>query len=385
LLAKVNQAAVFPDAAMECWTPTQQQPRRPTRLADSGRRARRSGTLDLDVGLDLTGFAYDAEAEIAAHAARLGYGRIWVGSIGDPFQTCALRWAASRAARPGGIGTAIGVVPLGTQTPASLAASAAALTRLTGGRFALGVGAGSAYEPAFRRTWGIDEVSSLALVRAYLQTIRGLLSGQSVTFRGSGINYDRARLSAAPADTPLFLGAAGPEMTKLGGELADGVYLSWCTPDAVAQARACIAAGAARAGRDPRQVTLAASARVCIDDDPATARRALAGALVHYVTGWSGERPRAFRASFTRMGYGTEIAEVDQLAERGAGHEEIIEAFPERMLRGLGYFGPAPGAAEAVRRQVAGADIAVVRVVPSRPGTDAIHAILEACRPAGDR
>jgi alkanesulfonate monooxygenase SsuD/methylene tetrahydromethanopterin reductase-like flavin-dependent oxidoreductase (luciferase family) len=357
---------------------------RPTRLADSGRWPRRSGTLDLDVGLDLTGLAYDAEADIAAHAARLGYGRIWVGSIGDPFQTCALRWAASRSARPGGVGTAIGVIPVGTQTPASLAASAAALTRLTGGRFALGVGAGTAYEPAFRRTWGIPEASSVALVRAYLQTIRGLLSGQSVTFHGSGISYDNARLSAAPAATPLFLGAAGPEMTKLGGELADGVYLSWCTPGSVAEARGCIADGAARADRDPTQVTLAASARVCVDDDSDTARRALAAALVHYVTGWNGARPRAFRASFTRMGYGPEIAELDQLTERGASREQIIEAFPQRMLRGLGYFGPASGAAEAVRRQVAGADTAVVRVVASRPGVDAIQAILEACRPTGD-
>lgn len=340
--------------------------------------------MDIDVGLDLTGLSYDAEAEIAARAAGLGYGRIWVGSIGDPFQTCALRWAASRSARPGGVGTAVGVIPVGTQTPASLAASAAALTRLTGGRFVLGVGAGTSYEPAFRRTWGIPETSSLALVRAYLQTIRGLLDGQSVTFHGSGISYDSARLPAAAADTPLFLGPAGPEMTKLGGELADGIYLSWCTPDTVAQARACIADGAARAGRDPAQVTLAASARVCVDDDPDTARRALAAALVHYITGWNGSRPRAFRASFTRMGYAPEIAEIDRLTERGAGQEEIIEAFPERMLRGLGYFGPAAGAAEAVRRQVAGADTAVVRVVPSRPGADAILAILETCRPAAD-
>jgi alkanesulfonate monooxygenase SsuD/methylene tetrahydromethanopterin reductase-like flavin-dependent oxidoreductase (luciferase family) len=341
--------------------------------------------LDLDVGLDLTGLPYDAEAEVAAQAARLGYRRIWVGSVGDPFQTCALRWAASRSAVPGGVGTAIGVVPVGTQTPVSLAASAAALTRLTRGRFVLGMGVGTAYEPSYRRTWGIQEGSSLALARAYVQTVRGLLGGQSVTYRDSGISYDGARLPAAPADTPLFLGAAGPEMTRLGGEVADGVYLSWCTPDSVAEARAHIAAGAARAGRDPARVALAASARVCVDDDQDTARRALAAALFRYVTGWNGAPPRAYRASFTRMGYAAEVAEVDRLAERGAGPEEIIESFPERMLRGLGYFGPAAGAADAVRRQVAGADTAVVRVVPSRPGVDAIHAILEACRPTGDR
>jgi hypothetical protein len=81
------------------------------------------------------------------------------------------------------------------------------------------------------------------------------------------------------------------------------------------------------------------------------------------------------------MGFAAEVAAIDRLSERGAGRDEIIEEFPDRMLRGLGYFGPAAGAAEAVRRQVAGADTAVVRVVAARPGADAILAVLEAARP----
>jgi hypothetical protein len=130
-------------------------------------------------------------------------------------------------------------------------------------------------------------------------------------------------------------------------------------------------------------VTLAASARVCVDDDETTARKALAAALLPYVAGWGGgELPRAFRAGFERMGFAGEMAAIDRLSERGAPREEIIEEFPDRMLRGLGYFGPAAGAAEAVRRQVAGADTAVVRVVPARRGAGAIRAVLEACRPA---
>ena len=65
------------------------------------------------------------------------------------------------------------------------------------------------------------------------------------------------------------------------------------------------------------------------------------------------------------------------MSARGAGHQQIIKAFPERMLRGLGYFGPAAGAAEALRRFAGAADIAVVRLVPARPGVEAIHAILD--------
>lgn len=338
--------------------------------------------MELNVGMDSLGLPYDSAAEITAAAARLGYARIWVGSVADPFQTCALRWSQTRAVVAGGVGTAIGVIPVGMRSPADLVQSAGALSQLTGGRFALGIGAGTVYEPAYRRAWGIEEQSALTLVRAYLQSMRAFQSGESVTYREAGLRYDGARLPAEPNRTPLYVGAAGPRMITLGGELADGVYLSWCTPEAVSRARASIADGAARAGRDPAQVTLAASARVCVDDDEDTARRALAAALLPYVAGWgSGARPRAFRAGFERMGFHAEMAEIDRLTDSGAGREEIIDAFPERMLRGLGYFGPTAGAAEAVRRQVAGADTAVVRVVPARPGADAILAVLEACRP----
>lgn len=337
--------------------------------------------MEINVGLDAANLPYDVEVQVTADAARLGYARIWTGSIGDPFQTCALRWAATRAIVPGGIGAAIGVVPVGVRTPADLAFSAAALSRLTAGRFILGIGAGSVYEPAYRRTWGITERSSLTLVRAYLTTLRGFLAGERVTYHGSGINYDDAQLPGEPVRTPLYLGAVGPEMARLGGELADGVYLSWCTADNVSMTRTYIAEGAARAHRDPAAVKLAASVRICIDDDAQAARRALAGALFPYVRGWTGTPPRAFRSGFERMGFAAELAMIDWMSERVAGRQQIIEEFPERMLRELGYFGPAAGAVEALRRLAASADIAVVRVVPARPGGEAIRAILDACRP----
>jgi alkanesulfonate monooxygenase SsuD/methylene tetrahydromethanopterin reductase-like flavin-dependent oxidoreductase (luciferase family) len=337
--------------------------------------------VEIDVGLDAVGLTYEVEAHIAVHAARQGYNRIWTGSIGDPFQTCALRWAETRTIVPGGMGTAIGVMPIGPRTPADLALSAAVLSRMSGGRFVLGIGAGSTYEPAYRTTWGIQERSSLGITRAYLMTLRSFLSGETVTYHGQGINYDNARLPADAVTTPLYLGVAGPEMARLGGEMADGVYLSWCTPGNVDWVRIRIAEGAERAGRDPADVKLAASVRICVDDDTDVARRALAAALLPYVLGWGGMPPQPFRANFERMGFGPELLEIDRMREQDLPRPQIIEAFPDRMLRALGYFGPAGGAAEAVRRQVSDADIAVVRIVPARPGVDSFLAILDASRP----
>jgi alkanesulfonate monooxygenase SsuD/methylene tetrahydromethanopterin reductase-like flavin-dependent oxidoreductase (luciferase family) len=282
----------------------------------------------------------------------------------------------------GGIGTAIGVLPIGIRSPADLALSGAALSRLSGGRFILGIGAGNTYDPRYRRTWGITERSPLALMRAYLTTMRAFLAGERVTCHEHGLGYDNARLPVEPSPTPLYVGTVGPEMAKVSGALADGVYLSWCTPDNVTEMRAYMVEGAARTGRDPEHPQLAASVRVCVDDDVSVARRALAAALLPYVLGWDGNPPPPFRANFDRMGFGQEVAEIDRMKASALDRQQLIEEFPERMLQGLGYFGPAAGAAHAVRRQAKDADIAVVRIVPARPGSvDSIHAILEACRP----
>lgn len=336
--------------------------------------------MRVDVGLDVADLPFEEQARIMAEAARLGYGHVWIGSVGDPFQACAVRFAQARGAVPGGIGVAIGITPAGLRTPADLAASAAALSGLTGGRFVLGIGSGRAHEADYRRAWGIQEDSPLALTRAYLATVRGFLAGESVTCRTAGLSYEDARLAGGGAPVPVYVGAAGPQMVRLGGELADGVYLSWCTPANVSWTRARIAEGAARAGRDPADIGLAASVRVCVDDDEDVARRALAAALLPYVLGWGGPPPRTYRAHFRRMGFADEVAEIDRMSERGAGREEICAGFPERMLRGLGYAGPSAGVAPAIRERAAGADVAVVRVVPARPGAGAISAVLGAGR-----
>ncbi len=339
--------------------------------------------MDLDVGLDAAGLSFEDEAEIAADAAGLGYGRIWTGSLGDPFQTCALRWAATRPVVPGGIGTAIGVLPLGVRTPAALAPRAAALSQRTDGRFVLGLGSGSTDDPAYRRTWGVDDPSPLSIVRSNLATIRRLLAGETVTAHGHNFSYHEARLTTEPTSTPLYLGAAGPKMAHLGGELADGVYLSWCTPESVAWTRERIAEGARRAEREPGAVALAASVRVSVDDDVIVARRALAEALLPYVIGWGGAAPPAYRATFERMGFGSALATIDRMQADGVERPDLVERFPDDMLDGLGYFGPPAGAAAALRRQVAGADVAVVRIVSARPDVAATRTLLRACRDPG--
>ena len=76
--------------------------------------------MEIDVGLDAMRLSHDEQVRLAVQAARLGFTRFWTTGGGDPFHVCALRWAATRQVVPGGIGTAIGVLPVGLHilTPA---------------------------------------------------------------------------------------------------------------------------------------------------------------------------------------------------------------------------------------------------------------------------
>ena len=120
---------------------------------------------------------------------------------------------------PGGVTTGISVAPVGLRTAMGFAMSAGTLSKLTDGRFILGIGTGGAYSPEYRAMWGMQGKSTLALMRDYLVTIRGLVAGETVTHEGQSVNYVAPSWpSNPPPKTPVYLGALGPEMIRLGGK-----------------------------------------------------------------------------------------------------------------------------------------------------------------------
>ncbi len=342
--------------------------------------------MEIGVGLDgILDLSFTDEAELSAEAARLGYTSLWTpeGQGYDSFQVCAHRWQATREVVPEGLTTGISVSPVALRTPISLAMSGGTLSSMTGGRFILGIGSGGIYRPSGRRTFGLPRVSTLAAMRDYLTTVRALLAGEEVTHESPLFELRNAALGIFPPPrTPVFLGALGPWMLRLSGELADGAALNWCTPEMVAWSRERIEEGALSAGRDPAEVRVAEYIRVCVDADVDAARRALARAALGYALGpRRGSKHLGYRAHFDRMGFAGELAALDCMRDRGAAVDEMADAVPDELLGQVGYHGPAEGAAEALGRLSAGLDIAIVRVVPARPGAEAVLDTMRACRP----
>jgi len=250
----------------------------------------------------------------------------------------------------------------------------------------MGIGAGGAHQPAARRALGVGRMSVMTLMRDYLTVIRGLVAGERVSHEGETVTLQGMRLGISPPPrTPVFLGALGPRMLELSGELADGACLNWCSPEQIAWSRERINVGAARASRESSEIKVAEYIRICVDDDVDTARIALAKSTMGYALGAGvpseRERQLGYRAHFERMGFAEELANLDSMRARGASRDEVADAFPEHILQTVAYFGRAGGAAAAFKRLSKGLDMAIVRVVASGPGLGSVRAAMQACAP----
>ncbi len=336
------------------------------------------------LGLDFSlGMTFEDQRTLAREAAELGYTSLWTpeGAGLDSFQLCAIRTQAS------GLATGIGVCPIAYRSPVAFAMSAATLSSQSDGRFSLGIGSGGIYRADTRRQLGIPRRSTLGVMREYTAAIKGLLSGETVSIDGDAVQYDGVQLGVRPPSTPVLVGALGPQMIQLGGEVGDGVVLNWCDPERVAWSRDRLNEGAAKAGKRPEDVQLVEYIRICVDEDVETARMSYAKSMLGYALGQQVPSDRlrkfAYRAHFERMGFTDELASLDDMRRRGTSADEVAAAASEELLTRVGYYGNAAGAKAAFESLADGLDTAIVRVVSARPGLDSVRAVMRACAPNG--
>ncbi len=329
----------------------------------------------LDAGLRLP---FEELRQAGREAARLGFESLWTpaGGVPDAFHVCAA-WAEATS-----LWTGISVVPAARMwSPLALAAQAATVGLRSQGRFVLGLGTGG-YGPDFWSSVGLPN-RPVAIMRDYLNTVRALLAGETVTYDGPGVRLRNASLGASGLPpVPIQLGALGPQMVRLAGELADGALLNWATPERIDESRRLVAEGAARRGRDPGEVALTMYIRVCVDDDAAAARRAFGAQVLGYAMGRPGIPPTAgYRGLFGEMGFGEVLSELEERRAGGEAMDALVADAPDEMFRAVGYFGPAAGAAAAYARLTAGLDETMVRIITARPGLEPVVATMEALTP----
>ncbi len=267
-------------------------------------------------------------AALATAGERAGYRALFLPEVGARDTLAALAGLAGETDR---LQLATGVVPLPSRSPGLLAMAAATVHERSRGRLILGLGTGP------------STPGSLDRLRATVLALR-------TAFTGGEANVDGVSVPTGlklPSPPEIWIAALGPRATGLAGEIADGVLLNWCTPDRVARAREQVAAGAQRAGRDPRDVTVAVYLRAALTPGSETTARSAAGDYASYP---------AYRRQFLTMG--------------------LEPADPDAIVRAV-MLHDVQGAADRVAAyRTAGADLPVIYpVLP--PGPPSLEAALE--------
>jgi 5,10-methylenetetrahydromethanopterin reductase len=218
-------------------------------------------------------------AILARAAEQAGFDQFWVSNDLFLRASIPILMAVANATQRLEVGT--GILNPYTIHPAEIAMLASTMDELTGNRFNLGLAAGAA---EFLKWVGIEQTNPLAAVRETVDMVRALQCGETVQLSGAFVSttpeaYLRFQASRL---TPIYIGAMGPKMHRLTGEIADGALPLLFPPEHYFSVRPLVAGGEAH--RDPQLLPLdfAACVWVSLSDNLDSARRVLAQKVAYY-------------------------------------------------------------------------------------------------------
>jgi 5,10-methylenetetrahydromethanopterin reductase len=278
----------------------------------------------------------DEYVALARRAEAFGFDQFWVSN--DLFLKSApvILSAVARATSRIGIGT--GILNPFTINPAEIAMIAATLDELSENRFRLGFAAGA---PEFIKWVGVEYRSPLAAVRESVDAIRRLLRGEggvpSPTLPWSKDAYLRFR---APRVTPIYLGAMGPKMLRLSGEIGDGALPLLLPPEHYFNVKPILEEGMKSRSASLGPFDFACCIWVSLSSDLDAARRVLAEKIAYY---GSALHPTILeRLSLARE----DFAIIERTVTEERDMDKASALVDERMLR-IGVVG---GAKEVIQR-----------------------------------
>jgi 5,10-methylenetetrahydromethanopterin reductase len=224
-----------------------------------------------------------------------------------------------------------GVINNWTRNIGLLASTFLTLDDLAPGRIICGIGAW--WDPLAKNV-GIDRKKPLKAMRETIEVLRPLMALERVTYHGEFHHVDNIELDVVhgntePRDVKIMIGATGPKMMELTGEIADGAVLNYCVPPEYNdRAMERLIAGAEKAGRSIDEIDRPQLVVCSVDEDHDKAIDTTRGLLTQYLA----QQPHIAKASGVSM----EVVEkIQAILGWPATHEQIQAAkhlVPEELI-----------------------------------------------------
>ena len=267
---------------------------------------------------------YDIELNSAAHypvsgivelsplIEQAGFGAFWKGESNSTDPLVLLSGIAARTSKLN-LGTAI--YHIYGRSAVTLGIQSATLQDLSGGRLLLGLGVANKTIASWH---GGTFDRPLRRAREYIDIVRKTAAGERVEYQGEVYSTTQPglptfQLSWKPSHPsfPIYLAGLGPQMTRLVGQISDGVFINMATPATIREIASRVRAGAVEAGRDPKQIKIIAKVRVSLHSDRATARSRLRQVLTFY------NIADHYRDMLKASGFETEVNAIQEAFKAG--------------------------------------------------------------------
>lgn len=280
----------------------------------------------------------------AAQAEQAGFDELWLAE--DCFLSGGIAQAAVALATTTRIGVGVGIMPAAARNVAFAALEVSFLACAFPGRLMIGVGHGMT---GWLRQAGAWPSSPLTLLAEYLDALRALLAGQTLTVHGRYVTLTDVQLAhVPPIAPPVLAGVRGPKSLALSGRHADGTILAEpVTPAYLEFARSHI--GSAVTGEHQ----IVAYNIAAVDDDQRRARERVRAALW-----WAGEPP--WQPEIAPLPFAADLTSMRQAAG-SAG--EFTRRLPGAWIDQLALVGP-PATVRARLAELAAAGAGHVVMCP---------------------
>ncbi len=295
--------------------------------------------------------------DLIAEAENLGFDSVWTAEAWGNDAVVPLSFIAARTTKIH-VGTAIMQTP--ARTPAMTAMTAMSLDALSGGRFILGLGPSG---PQVIEGWhGVPYGRPLTRTREYVTIVRKILAREAplehkgyhyeIPYRGegaSGLGKPLRSILHGRKDMKIYTAAISPNGLACAGEVADGVFPVWMSPEKADVVLPHVEKGFAKAGggKSLKDFDIAPFVSCIVGDDLEKCRMPIKGMLSLYIGGMGARDKNFYNDYAKRLGYEEAAVRIQDLFLDGK-KAEAMAAVPDELVDEVALVGPRERIAERV-------------------------------------
>ena len=247
------------------------------------------------------------------------------------------------AAKTKNIRLGTGIIQISSRVPAMIAMTAQSLSRVSSGRFSLGLGVSG--PQVVEGLHGAEFSRPVARLKECAEIIKKALSGQKVEYRGKHYRLPRLggegkaiKLSQTIRQVPIYLATLGPKALELTGKIANGWLGTAFVPEHANIFLDHLKKGAQKSGRTIADIDIQVGGSFELGEDVERMVEERKPAMAFTLGAMGSAKTNFYNDAFRRAGYVDEAIEVQKLWVDGK-RDAAAKRVPDEMILKTNFLG----------------------------------------------